>query len=134
MIYLVFSSSARVCFFLLFWEACLFLGDKVDLSQYQNIMTSLNIEWLSLQGKGKEEGFCFDLGKDYSCDLRWCLVDRFFCDIPVHVRSMKVKIADMWRPMKAITMKQANEGIFLFHFYHNLGMEVALRAGGMDFW
>lgn len=60
-------------------------------------MTSSNIEGLFLQEEGEDEGFFFNLGEegDESCDLRWCLVGRFLCDILVHVISMKVRVVDM---------------------------------------
>lgn len=84
-------------------------------------MTNANIKGLTLQ----EKGFFFNFEEegDESRDQRWCLVGRFLCDRPAHVISIKVKIANMWMSMKGVTIKQANNDMFLFHFAHNLGME-----------
>lgn len=95
-----------------------------------NIMTSPNIKRLSLQEEGEEEGFCFDLDEyeDDSCDLRWCLVGKFLCNRPIHVRSIKIKVVDMWRQVKGVTIKQTKEGLFLFYYAHNLDMEATLKG------
>ncbi|CAL5184035.1 unnamed protein product [Lathyrus oleraceus] len=94
-------------------------------------MTSPNIKGLLLQEKGEEDVFCFDLGEDEddSCHLRWCLMGRFLCDRLAHVRSMKVRVEDMWSPVKAVTIKQANEGLFLFHFFIILTWKRNLKEG-----
>lgn len=49
------------------------------------------------------------------------------------MRSMKARIADLWRPVKGVTIKEAKDGLFLFHFAHNLDMEVALKGGPWTF-
>ncbi|XP_058758128.1 uncharacterized protein LOC131631355 [Vicia villosa] len=46
---------------------------------------------------------------------------------------MKTRIADLWRPVKGVTIKEAKEGLFLFHFSHNLDMEAALKGGPWTF-
>lgn len=65
-------------------------------------MVSLNIEGLSIKEEEDDGGFCFDVGEvgDESCDLQWCLVRRFLCDKLIHLRSMKVRVAGMWRPVQ----------------------------------
>jgi hypothetical protein len=62
-------------------------------------MSNVNLENLSLQ---EEEGFVFDLddGEEGVVDFRWCLVGRFLGDRAIHVNSMKVTMADVWRPVK----------------------------------
>jgi 14-3-3 protein epsilon len=98
-------------------------------------MASSQLEGLSLNVEGEEEGFCFDIeeeGEELG-DLRWCLVGRFLGDRPIHVKSMKVRIADLWRSVKGVTIKQAKEGLFLFQFAHALDMEAALKGGPWTF-
>lgn len=98
-------------------------------------MESLSICNLSIHKEGEEEGFYFDLEEEGGdvVDLRWCLIGRFLCDKPIHVKSMKVRVTDMWRPVKGVTIKQATKGLFLFHFSHNLDMEAALKGGPWTF-
>ncbi|XP_058726793.1 uncharacterized protein At4g02000-like [Vicia villosa] len=98
-------------------------------------MADLNVNELSLEGDEEEGGFCFDVDEDGEevGDLRLCLVGRFLCDKPIHVMSMKKRVADMWRPVKGVIIKQAMEGLFLFQFSHKLDMEAALRGGPWTF-
>jgi 14-3-3 protein epsilon len=96
------------------------------------IMSSVNLENLSLQ---EEEGFVFDLeeGEEEVIDFRWCLVGRFLGDRPVHVNSMKVTMADIWRPVKGVKIKEATAGLFLFQFAHEMDMDAVLNGGPWSF-
>jgi 14-3-3 protein epsilon len=97
-------------------------------------MASPNIEGLSLQ-ENEEEGFCFEFVEegDEQADFQWCLIGRFLCDRPIHFKSMKIRMADLWRPVKGVTIKEAKPGIFLFHFAHPLDMEGVLNGGPWTF-
>ncbi|GAU39012.1 hypothetical protein TSUD_378880 [Trifolium subterraneum] len=94
-------------------------------------MSTVNLEDLSLQ----EEGFVFDMeeGEDDQVDFRWCLVGRFLSNRSIHVNSMKVAMAEAWRPVKGVKIKEATTGLFLFQFSHELDMEVVLQAGPWAF-
>ncbi|XP_058783931.1 uncharacterized protein At4g02000-like [Vicia villosa] len=98
-------------------------------------MESPNVNNLSLQEEDDEGGFFFDVTEDgeAASDLRLCLVGRFLCDKPIHVMSMKKRVADMWRPVKGVTIKKALDGLFLFQFSHRLDMEAALKGGPWSF-
>src|SRR4051812_20108425 len=98
-------------------------------------MAGTNINDLSLQDDEEEGGFCFDVEDEVSeaGDIRLCLVGRFLCDKPIHVMSMKKRVADMWRPVKGVIIKKALEGLFLFQFSHKLDMEAALKGGPWTF-
>jgi 14-3-3 protein epsilon len=95
-------------------------------------MSNVNLENLSLQ---EEEGFVFDLeeGDVEVIDFRWCLVGRFLGDRSIHVNSMKVTMADIWRPVKGVKIKEATTGLFLFQFAHELDMEAVLQGGPWSF-
>ncbi|GAU49142.1 hypothetical protein TSUD_191440 [Trifolium subterraneum] len=98
-------------------------------------MSSINLEDLSLQNDGEEEGFNFDFEEDgeEQCDLRWCLVGRVLSDRPIHVSSMMVRMADLWRPVKKVTIREAKPGVFLFQFGHPLDMEAVINGGPWTF-
>ncbi|XP_058734223.1 uncharacterized protein At4g02000-like [Vicia villosa] len=89
-----------------------------------------NLEGLSLLDDG-DEGFCFDIGDDDGStgDLQFCLVGRFLSDRPIHVKSMKARMADIWRPVKKVMIKEAMDDRILFQFSHQLDMEAALKGG-----
>jgi hypothetical protein len=95
-------------------------------------MSTVNLEDLSLQ---EEEGFVFDLeeGEEEVVDFRWCLVGRFLGDRTIHVNSMKVTMADVWRPVKGVKIKETTPGLFLFQFAHALDMEAVLQGGPWSF-
>ncbi|MCI12236.1 DUF4283 domain protein, partial [Trifolium medium] len=97
-------------------------------------MSNINLEDLSLQSE-EEEGFVFDIGEEgeEQLDFRWCLVGRFLGDRPIHVNSMKVTMADVWRPVKGVKIKEATTGLFLFQFAHELDMEGVLQGGPWSF-
>jgi hypothetical protein len=42
---------------------------------------------------------------------------------------MKVRMAEIWKPVKGVTIKEATTGKFLFHFAHPLDMEAVLNGG-----
>jgi hypothetical protein len=95
-----------------------------------------NLDGLSLHGEEEEEeGFRFDFDEegDEQVDLRWCLVGRFLCDKAIHFNSMRVRMADLWKPVKGVTIKEAKLGTFLFHFAHPLDMEAVLNGGPWTF-
>ncbi|GAU42644.1 hypothetical protein TSUD_398490 [Trifolium subterraneum] len=93
-------------------------------------MAHPNLEGLSLNEEG-DEGFVFDFEEDgdEQVDLRWCLVGRFLCERAIHFNSMKIRMAELWNPVKGVTIKEARAGTFLFHFAHPLDMEVVLNGG-----
>jgi 14-3-3 protein epsilon len=97
-------------------------------------MDSERLVNLSLDG-GEEEGFAFefDEGEDEVEELRWCVVGRFLCDRTIHVKSMMVRMADLWRPLKGVAIKEAKPGLFLFCFNHQLDMEEVLKNGPWTF-
>jgi 14-3-3 protein epsilon len=98
-------------------------------------MAQPNLEGLSLHDEG-EEGFCFDFEEeeeDDIVDLRWCLIGRFLCERTIHFNSMKVRMADLWKPVKGVTIKEAAAGKFLFHFNHPMDMEAVLNGGPWTF-
>ncbi|KAK2382050.1 hypothetical protein QL285_069606 [Trifolium repens] len=95
-------------------------------------MSNVNLENLSLQ---EDEGFVFDVeeGEEEVVDFRWCLVGRYLGDRSIHVNSMKVTMADVWRPVKGVKIKEAITGLFLFQFAHALDMEAVLQGGPWAF-
>ncbi|KAK2417112.1 hypothetical protein QL285_039450 [Trifolium repens] len=97
-------------------------------------MASEDLANLSLDG-GPNEGFTFEFEDDEEevLDLRWCILGRFLCDKTIHVNSMMVRMADLWRPVKGVTIKEAKTGLFLFRFNHRLDMEEVLRNGPWSF-
>jgi hypothetical protein len=97
-------------------------------------MASEDFVNLSLDGD-EEEGFAFefdDEGEDVG-DLRWCLAGRFLGDKIIHVNSMMARMADLWRPVRGVSIKEAKAGLFLFCFNHPLDMEEVVKNGPWTF-
>jgi hypothetical protein len=65
-----------------------------------------NLDGLSLNEE-EEEGFSFEFEEvGEEVDLRWCLVGRFLCDRTIHFNSMRVRMADLWKPVKGVIIKE----------------------------
>ncbi|PNX70160.1 hypothetical protein L195_g057150, partial [Trifolium pratense] len=98
-------------------------------------MAHPNLDGLSLHEEEEEEGFSFDFEEEEEeqVDLRWCLVGRFLCEKTIHANSMMVRMADLWKPGKGVTIKAVPSGKFLFQFAHPLDMEAVLNGGPWTF-
>jgi hypothetical protein len=46
---------------------------------------------------------------------------------------MKACLADVWRPVKSMTVKEASPGLYLFKFFHPLDVEGVLKGGPWTF-
>lgn len=67
----------------------------------------------------ENEGLCFgDEAEEVSNKFELCLVGRFLTEKNLNIRAMKSKLADIWRPVRGINIKDLKPGIFLFQFYH----------------
>lgn len=62
-----------------------------------------------------------------------CVMGRFLTERSVNVCAMKTKMADIWRPSMGINIKEIEQGIFLFQFYHMEDMNWVLRGGSWSF-
>ncbi|GAU49881.1 hypothetical protein TSUD_408200 [Trifolium subterraneum] len=95
-------------------------------------MAKINFKTLNLD---EEEELNFVVGEDTDeqHDLNLCLVGRFVHDRPIRFYSMKACLADVWRPVKGMTVKEATQGLYLFKFFHPLDVEEVLKAGPWTF-
>jgi hypothetical protein len=46
---------------------------------------------------------------------------------------MKVRLAEVWRPVKSMSVKEASQGLYLFEFFHPLDIEVGIKGGTWTF-
>lgn len=58
--------------------------------------------------------------EDRAGDLNLCLVGRFITDRSIRTHIMKERMAEIWRPVKNVTIKEVVPGIFVFQFFHRL--------------
>ncbi|GAU47702.1 hypothetical protein TSUD_190310 [Trifolium subterraneum] len=95
-------------------------------------MAEINFETLNLD---EEEELNFVVGEDIEeqHDLNLCLVGRFVHDRPIRFNSMKACLADVWRPVKGMTVKEATQGLYLLKFFHPLDVEEVLKGGPWTF-
>ncbi|GAU46371.1 hypothetical protein TSUD_141290 [Trifolium subterraneum] len=112
----LFCSSA--CFRLLFFALFVIIFFAI-----------INFESLNLD---EEEELNFVVGEytEEQYDLNLCLVGRFVHDRPIRFNSMKACLADVWRPVKGMTVKEATQGLYLFKFFHPLDVEEVLKGLG----
>ncbi|XP_074346135.1 uncharacterized protein LOC141684894 [Apium graveolens] len=62
-----------------------------------------------------------------------CLVGRLLTEKNVNVRAFKSKIADVWKPTMGINIKELDNGIFLFQFFHKEDMQWVMKGGPWSF-
>ncbi|GAU40727.1 hypothetical protein TSUD_14120 [Trifolium subterraneum] len=95
-------------------------------------MAEINFDSLDLD---EEEELNFVVGEDTDeqQDLNLCLVGRFVHDRPIRFKSMKACLADVWRLVKGMTVKEATQGLYLFKFFHPLDVEEVLKGGPWTF-
>ncbi|KAL8516851.1 hypothetical protein ACS0TY_015201 [Phlomoides rotata] len=48
----------------------------------------------------------------------FCVVGRFLTDQTINFTAMKNMLADIWKPVKGVTIKNIGERRYLFEFYH----------------
>ncbi|GAU48556.1 hypothetical protein TSUD_405720 [Trifolium subterraneum] len=91
-------------------------------------MDGINMENLNIN---EEEALNFDLeeNSDEQHDVNLCLVGRFIHDRPIKFNSMKTRMADVWRPMKSMVVKEATQGLYLFKNFHPLDVEEVMKGG-----
>jgi hypothetical protein len=85
-------------------------------------MASPNLEGLSLQ-ENEEEGFRFEFDEEgeEQTDLKWCLMGRFLCERPIHVKSMKVRMAEVWEAGERGQYKRCQARNFFIQFRSPFG-------------
>lgn len=47
------------------------------------------------------------------------------------MKSMKARMADIWRPVHKVMIKETMDGCFLFQFSHRLDIDVAVKRGSL---
>ncbi|GAU35453.1 hypothetical protein TSUD_364090 [Trifolium subterraneum] len=91
-------------------------------------MDGINMENLNIN---EEEALNFNLEEndDERHDVNLCLVGRFIHDRPIKFNSMKTRMADVWRPVKSMIVKEVTQGLYLFKFFHPLDVKEVMKGG-----
>lgn len=66
-------------------------------------------------------------------ELQLCLVGRFVTTRSIRTHIMKERLAEVWRPVKGISIREVTPGVFLFQFYHVMDMERIMKGGPWTF-
>jgi hypothetical protein len=67
--------------------------------------------------------------RELEINLALCLVGRFLTNRPIRLQWMKVAMGGVWSPVRGVTIKQAETGIFVFQFHHHLDLKKVLKGG-----
>lgn len=84
---------------------------------------------MGIEDEENEELVFGDEVEEITNKFELCLVGRFLTEKSLNVRVMKSKLADVWRPVRGINIKDLKPGIFLFQFYHVDDMQWVLNGG-----
>lgn len=101
------------------------------MAQYRDLeeqMTGLDIE------EEENESFVFEADIEEEVNkYDLCLVGRLLTEKNINTRAMRTKIADVWKPSMGINIKELEQGIFLFQFYHKEDKQWVLKGGPWKF-
>lgn len=62
-------------------------------------------------------------------DLQLCLVGRFVTTQSIRKHIMKERLAEIWRPLKGVSIREIVPGIILFQFVHVMDLERVCKGG-----
>jgi len=84
-------------------------------------MENINLYDLTLSD---DEELNFDIEEEDESqdDPNLCLVGQFLVDLHVRLKSMKVRMLEVWRKMMGVVLKEAHPSLFLFQFFHKLNL------------
>lgn len=87
-------------------------------------MAGLDIE------KEENESFVFDeeIGEETN-RYELCLAGRFLTEKTVNLRAMRTKMAEVWKPTMGISIKELEQGIYLFQFFHKEDLQWVVKGG-----
>ncbi|MBA0717148.1 hypothetical protein Golax_004986 [Gossypium laxum] len=66
---------------------------------------------------------------DLEASFENCFVGSFLTSSVVNFQSMRVTLANVWHPIRGISISDLNKGIFLFRLYHKMDTD-RIKAGG----
>lgn len=92
--------------------------------EIQEQMGDMNIDEEENEDLAFEGDFVAEINK-----FELCLVGRFLTEKSVNMKAMKTKMDDIWKPTMGVNIKELEQGIFLFQFYHKEDM-VWVQKGG----
>lgn len=101
------------------------------MARYQDVevqMASMNID----EEEEEEMVFEGDVVEEIN-KYEMCLVGRFLTEKNINTKVMKTKMADIWKPTMGISIKELEQGVFLFQFYHKEDLLWVQRGGPWTF-
>uniref|UniRef100_A0A803PF19 Reverse transcriptase domain-containing protein n=1 Tax=Cannabis sativa TaxID=3483 RepID=A0A803PF19_CANSA len=66
-------------------------------------------------------------------DDRWCLVGRFLTERTLDFMAMQHKMASLWRPGRGLFVKELEENLYLFQFYHPIDIDRVVEGSPWTF-
>lgn len=93
---------------------------------------AINMDSLSLED---DDGVTFSRAgqRGADVDVQLCLAGRFLTDRTIRSHMMKERMAEVWRPVKGVSIREVSLGMFLFQFFHKIDMEKVLGGGPWTF-
>ncbi|XVF66915.1 hypothetical protein PTKIN_Ptkin10aG0078000 [Pterospermum kingtungense] len=61
--------------------------------------------------------------------IELCLVGRLLTGKPINFNAMRSRLAEIWRPVKGIHIKDLHPNLFLFLFFHSRDLQRVIDGG-----
>ncbi|CAN1743345.1 hypothetical protein LINPERHAP1_LOCUS1761 [Linum perenne] len=59
-----------------------------------------------------------------------CAVGTFVTDKTINFVAMKTQLANLWKPVRGVTIEDKGEGLYLFRFFHEIDLRLVVERGG----
>lgn len=85
--------------------------------------------------EGEEGGLCSDEGEEVALDIddRWCLVGKFLTGRNVDFQAMQQRMTSLWQPGRGIFVKELDNNMYLFQFYHEVDIKRVIEGSPWTF-
>lgn len=84
---------------------------------------------LSLSDEEEELEIPIETVPNPTVDTSASLVGRFLTDKPIRGHMMTTKIAEFWHPGRGVNIKEIEQNLFTFKFFHYRDMQTVLKRG-----
>ncbi|KAL8103334.1 hypothetical protein AgCh_027777 [Apium graveolens] len=74
-----------------------------------------------------------EIEEQLEIDTRWCLVGHFLTDSPIDFQAMQHKMASLWRPGRAVYVKEIEQNRYIFQFYHEVDLKRVIEGSPWTF-
>uniref|UniRef100_A0A803P795 Reverse transcriptase domain-containing protein n=1 Tax=Cannabis sativa TaxID=3483 RepID=A0A803P795_CANSA len=103
-------------------------NERMDMENESDFITLTS-------GEDDDGGLLYDTNDRELLDFddRWCVVGRFLTKRSLDFMAMQHKMASLWRPGRGMFVKELDENLYLFQFYHQIDVDRVVEGSPWTF-